>query len=103
MSTTTPPGDSPSLEERFNALEAENRDLRRLVGRLRLALGLLGAGLIAYAAWHTLFAGPVRATVVEAQRVILRDTAGRVRTVLGTADGQPSESAGEGRGESSGK
>jgi len=45
--------------------------------------------MVLYAAWHTLFAGAGRATVVEARKVIVRDPAGRVRLVLGTDDGLP--------------
>jgi hypothetical protein len=89
MSTPATPADSPSLEDRVNALEAENRDLRRLLGPLRLAGALLALGLIAYAGRHTLFAGPIRATVLDARQVIVRDPAGRVRLVLGTDDGLP--------------
>jgi hypothetical protein len=76
--------DPPSLDQRLAALEAQNR-------RLRLAVGAIALGLVVYAAWHMLFAGPIRATVVEAQRVIVRDPAGRVRLVLGTGDSLPPE------------
>src|SRR5262245_44201281 len=85
------PADSPSFEDRVSALKAGNRDLRRVLGRFRLGGALLAVGLIAYAAWHTLFVGPIRATTVEAQRVIVRDAAGRVRLVLGTDEGLPPE------------
>jgi hypothetical protein len=89
LSTPATPANSPSLEERVSGLEAENRHLRRLLGMLRFAFGLLGAGLILYAAWHTLFVGPIRATVVDARQVIIRDPAGRARIVLGTDDSLP--------------
>jgi hypothetical protein len=78
-----PPADSPSLEQRLTALEADNHDLRRQLNRLRLGGVVLALGLILYGAWHSLFAGPIRATTVEAQRVIVRDPAGRARLVLG--------------------
>jgi hypothetical protein len=86
---STPPADSASLEERLSALEAENRDLQWRVSQLRFLAAMLGVGLLAYAAFHAAFATPIKATVVEAQRVVLRDPAGRVRLVLGTDDGLP--------------
>jgi hypothetical protein len=49
----------------------------------------IALGLVLYAGWHTLFASPIRDTVVEAQRVIVRDSAGRARLVLGTDDSLP--------------
>jgi hypothetical protein len=86
---TTPSAASPSLEQRIAALEADNHDLRRQLNRLRLGGAVLALGMILYAGWHALFIGAVRATVVEAQRVIVRDPAGRVRLVLGTDDSLP--------------
>jgi hypothetical protein len=91
MNPPATPADSPSLEQRLTVLEADNRDLRRLAHQLRLAVAVLGVGLILYGAWRTLFTFPVRATVVEAHRVIVRDPAGRVRLVLGTDDSLPPE------------
>jgi hypothetical protein len=82
MSTPPIPADSPSLEQRLSALEAQNR-------RLRLAVGAIALGLVVYAVWHMLFAGPLRATSLDTQRVIIRDPAGRVRMVLGTDEFLP--------------
>jgi hypothetical protein len=82
MNTPATPADSPSLEQRLANLEAQNR-------RLRLAVGGIALGMILYAAWHTFFIGAVRATVVDARQVIVRDPAGRARIVLGTDDSLP--------------
>jgi hypothetical protein len=80
---TPPLAPAPStLEQRLAALEAQNR-------RLLLAVAAVALGLVLYAAWQTLFAGPLRATAVEAQRVIVRDPEGRVRLVLGTDENLP--------------
>jgi hypothetical protein len=89
MSTPATHADSPSLEQRLAALEADNHDLRRQLNRLRLGGAVLALGLILYAVWHNFFIGTVRATVVDAQRVIVRDPAGRTRIVLGTDDSLP--------------
>src|SRR2546421_398949 len=83
MATPATP-DAPSLEQRLSALQAQNRPLR-------FAVAAIALGLVLYAAWHALFAGPIRATTVEVQRVIVRDAAGRARVVLGTDDSLPSE------------
>jgi hypothetical protein len=45
---------------------------------------MLGAGLLLYTAVHAFYGLPVRATVVEARKVVVRDPAGRARIVLGT-------------------
>jgi hypothetical protein len=79
MTTPPTPAASPTLEQRLANLEAQNR-------RLRIAVGAIALGLILCAAGHTFFLGAVRATVVEARQVIVRDPAGRVRIVLGTDD-----------------
>jgi hypothetical protein len=89
MSTPATPAASPSLEQRLACLEAHRRELRRQLGELRLAVAVIALGLILYSAWRTLFTFPVRATVVEAQRVVVRDAAGRARLVLGTDDVLP--------------
>jgi len=89
MTTPANPADSPSLEARVSALEADNRRQQQQLTRLRFAVGAIALGLVLYAAWHTFFAGPLRATSVEAQRLILRDPEGRVRLVLGTDEDQP--------------
>jgi hypothetical protein len=91
MSTPATPADSPSLEERLAALETDNRELHRQLWKLRLAVAVIALGLILYSAWRTLFSFPVRATVVDAQRVVVRDSVGRVRLMLGTDDGLPPE------------
>jgi hypothetical protein len=80
---STRPADSASLEERLSALEAENRDLQSRVSQLRFLAAMLGVGLLLYAAFHAAFATPIKATVVEAQRVVLRDPSARIRLVLG--------------------
>jgi hypothetical protein len=85
----TPPADSASLEARVAALEAENRDLHWRVSQLRFLAAMLGVGLLLYAAFHAAFAAPIKATVVEAQRVVLRDATGRVRLVLGSDENLP--------------
>jgi hypothetical protein len=82
MNTPATPADSPSLEQRLVNLEAQNR-------RLRLAVGATALGMILYAAWHTFFIKAVRATVVDARQVIIRDPAGRVRLVLGSSEYLP--------------
>jgi hypothetical protein len=45
--------------------------------------------MILYAAWQTFFIGALRATIVEARQVVVRDPAGRARIVLGTDDSLP--------------
>jgi hypothetical protein len=82
MTTPATPADSPSLEQRLANLEAQNRSLR-------FAVAAIALGMVLYAAWHMLFAGPIRATVVEAQRVVVRDPEGHIRLVLGTGADQP--------------
>jgi hypothetical protein len=89
MTTPATPVDSPSLEQRLAALEAENVRQRQQLARLRLAIGAIALGLILYGAWRTFFIGGVRATVVDAREVVLRDHSGRVRLVLGTDDSLP--------------
>jgi hypothetical protein len=86
---STPPAASPSLEQRLACLEAHNRELRRQLGELRLAVAVIALGMILHSAWRTFFTFPVRATVVDARQVIVRDFAGRVRLVLGTDDNLP--------------
>jgi hypothetical protein len=86
---TTAPADSPSLEQRLAALEAENTRQRQQLARLRLAVGVIALGMVLYSGWHTCFIGAVRATVVEARQVVVRDPAGRARIVLGTDDSLP--------------
>jgi hypothetical protein len=86
---STPPADSASLEDRLSALEAENRDLQWRVSQLRFLAAMLGVGLLLYAAFHAAFATPIKATVVEAPRVVLRDPAGRIRLVLGGDENLP--------------
>src|SRR5262249_911360 len=81
MATPATP-DAPALEQRLNALETQNR-------RLRLVVAGIALGMVLYAAWYSLFADPIRTTVLEAQRVIVRDAAGRARVVLGTDGDQP--------------
>jgi hypothetical protein len=89
MSTPATPAASPSLEQRLAALEADNRELRRQVWELALAVAVIALGLILYSAWRTFFISEVRATVVEARQVVGRDPAGRARIVLGTDDSLP--------------
>src|SRR5262245_42730278 len=61
-----PSPDPPSLEQRLATFEAQNPCLR-------LAVGAIALGLVLYAAWHSLFAGPIRATTADAGKVIVRD------------------------------
>jgi hypothetical protein len=89
MSTPATPAGSPSLEQRLEALETENRRQQQQLTRLRLAVGVIALGLVLYGAWRTHFAGPVRATVLDTQRVIVCDPAGRVRLVLGSDEFLP--------------
>jgi hypothetical protein len=89
MTTPTTSADSLSLEQRLASLEAENTRQRQQLSRLGLAVCAISLGLILYAAWHTLFIGAVRATVVEARQIVVRDPAGRARIVLGTDDSLP--------------
>jgi hypothetical protein len=82
MSTPAPPDDSPSLEDRVSSLEAENRELYWRVNQLRFLAAMLGVGVLLYAGLHAFYGLPVKASVVEARQVIVRDAAGRVRLVL---------------------
>jgi Tfp pilus assembly protein PilO len=59
---TTPSPHSRSLEDRISNLEAENRELQRLASQVRFVAAMLAVALILYAAWHTLLAGPIRAS-----------------------------------------
>ena len=48
MSTTAPPADSPSLEDRVSPLEARNHDPQRSVALLRWVLAAFLTGVPAY-------------------------------------------------------
>jgi hypothetical protein len=89
MTTPATSTESLSLEQRLAALEAENQELHWRVSQLRFLAAMLRVGLILYAAVHALYGLPVKATVVEAGRVVLRDHSGRVRLVLGGNDSLP--------------
>jgi hypothetical protein len=52
-------------------------------------VAVIALGLILYSAWRTFFISGVRATVVDARQVIVRDPKGRARIVLGTDDSLP--------------
>ena len=78
----TPTGDPFETARRLEALERENRRLRR-GGKALVAL--FGAAILVAAAP----AGPRK--VVEAERFVVRDAAGKVRAALGIReDGSPS-------------
>jgi hypothetical protein len=88
LSTPAPPTDSPSLEDRVSALEAQNRDLQRAVALLRwVLLGFLTA-VPAYCLWQLWF-GTLHAPTLDTRRVIVRDHTGKVRLVLGCDDYLP--------------
>jgi hypothetical protein len=77
--TTPATPDTPSLEQHVSTLEAENRDLQWRVSHMRFLAAQVGVGLLAYAVFFALYARPVKASVVEVERLILRDPAGRRR------------------------
>jgi hypothetical protein len=89
MSTPATPAESPTLEQRLAALEADNQELHWRVSQLRFLAAILGVGLILYAAVNAFYGLPVKASVVDARQVIIRDPAGRARIVLGTDDSLP--------------
>jgi hypothetical protein len=49
---STPPADPPSREDRVNALEVQNRDLKRTVTLLRCVLLAFLTAVPAYCPWQ---------------------------------------------------